>query len=93
MINVAINDEKDEQKREEQVKKRIALLDAHAGFTREVLLYNIVTDTWKKLNPLPFGSVTTTAIKWGDDIIIPSGEIKAGVRTPLILMGKIAPSR
>jgi len=93
MINAAINDEKDQQKREELVKKRIALLDAHAGFTREVLLYNIVTDTWKKLNPLPFGSVTTTAIKWGDEIIIPSGEIKAGVRTPLILMGKIVPSR
>ncbi len=88
-LNAAIRNEKDEQKNKELVKERIALLEAHAGFTNEVLLYNTITDTWKKLNPLPPGSpVTTTAIKWDDDIIIPSGEIKAGVRTPRILKAK-----
>ena len=35
------------------------------------------------------GYVTTTVIKWDHDIIIPSGEIKAGVRTPNVLVGKI----
>ena len=88
-LNAAIRNEKDEQKNKELVKERIALLEAHAGFTSEVLLYNTITNTWKKLNPLPPGSpVTTTAIKWDDDIIIPSGEIKAGVRTPRILKAK-----
>jgi Na+/proline symporter len=41
---------------------------------------------------IPFaGQVTTTATRWGEDIIIPSGEIRAGVRTPHIIRG--TPSR
>ena len=88
-LSAAIRSEKDEHKIKNLTKGKIALLEAHPGFTNEVLLYNTITDTWEKTNPLPFGSpVTTTAIKWGDDIIIPSGEIKAGVRTPNVLMGK-----
>jgi N-acetylneuraminate epimerase len=90
-LSAAIRTEKDEQKNKELIKEKIALLEAHAGFTSEVMLYNTITDTWEKTNPLPSGSpVTTTAIKWDDDIIIPSGEIKAGVRTPRILMGKLS---
>jgi N-acetylneuraminate epimerase len=89
-INAAIRNEKDETKNKQLVAERIALLEAHAGFTSDVLLYNTITDTWKKINPLPASSpVTTTALKWNNDIIIPSGEVKAGVRTPRILMGKI----
>ena len=89
-INAAIRNETDKQKVEERFKERITLLEAHPGFTSDVLLYNTFTDTWEKINPLPSGSpVTTTAIKWGEDIIIPGGEIKAGVRTPRILVGKI----
>lgn len=88
-LSAIIRSEKDEQKNKSLVKEKIALLEAHPGFTNEVLLYNTITDKWEKANPLPFGSpVTTTANKWDDDIIIPSGEIKAGVRTPRILMGK-----
>lgn len=89
-INVAIRNEKDEARNKQLVAERIALLEAHAGFTSEVLLYNTTADTWKRINQLPPSSpVTTTALKWDDAIIIPSGEIKAGVRTPRILMGKI----
>ncbi|HKO81545.1 MAG TPA: kelch repeat-containing protein [Chitinophagaceae bacterium] len=89
-LSAIIRTEKDEQKNKSLVKEKIALLEAHPGFTNEVLLYNTITDRWKQTNPLPSGSpVTTTAIKWDDDIVIPSGEIKAGVRTPNILMGKI----
>jgi cyclically-permuted mutarotase family protein len=88
-LSVAIKDEKDEQKNNALKAEKIALLEAHPGFTGEVLLYNTVTDTWERTNPLPPGSpVTTTAIKWGNDIVIPSGEIKAGVRTSRILIGK-----
>lgn len=88
-LSAAIRSERDEQKNKSLIKEKIALLEAHPGFTNDVLLYNTITDTWEKTNPLPSGSpVTTTAIKWGDDIIIPSGEIKAGVRTPNVLIGK-----
>jgi N-acetylneuraminate epimerase len=87
-LSAMIRNEKEEQKNKDLVKEKIALLEAHPGFTSEVLSYNTITDTWEKTNPLPSGSpVTTTAVKWGDAIIIPGGEIRAGVRTPKILMG------
>jgi N-acetylneuraminate epimerase len=89
-LSSSIRNETDEQKNKTLVKEKIALLEAHPGFTSDVLLYNTITDTWEKTNPLPPDApVTTTAVKWGEDIIIPSGEIKAGVRTPVILIGKI----
>jgi N-acetylneuraminic acid mutarotase len=70
-LSSSIRNETDEQKNKILVKEKIALLDAHPGFTSDVLLYNTITDTWKKTNPLPPGSpVTTTAIKWGEDIIM-----------------------
>lgn len=69
---------------------KLALLTGHEGFSKDVLLYNTVTDTWTRIGEIPFATpVTTTAVKWGDDIIIPSGEIKPGVRTPQILRGTI----
>ncbi|MCH2593083.1 MAG: hypothetical protein MKZ85_08730, partial [Pedosphaera sp.] len=65
--------------------------DAHDGFSRDILLYNTVTDQWKKFadfeessrsattpgatERVPIGShVTTTAVHWGNSIIIPTGE-------------------
>lgn len=93
-INALIRTEKDEQKNKELVAQKIALLEAHPGFTNEVMLYNTIADSWEKSNSLSAGSpVTTTAIKWDDFIILPSGEIKAGVRTPRIIMGKIIEGR
>lgn len=89
-MNLAIGKEKDEPKKQELVKEKIALLNAHSGFTKEVLLYNTVLDKWESAGSIPFDApVTTTALKWGDCIIIPSGEIRAGVRTPQILSGKL----
>jgi N-acetylneuraminic acid mutarotase len=49
-----------------------------------------VKNEWKQLGEIPFPApVTTTAIKWNKQIIIPGGEIRAGVRTPYILEAKI----
>jgi SSS family solute:Na+ symporter len=59
-------------------------------FSRDVLLYNTVTDVWTKIDSIPFpGQVTTTALTWGKTIVIPCGEIRAGVRTPDIITGVI----
>lgn len=86
----AINAEKDEAKKQELFKQKTLLQSTHPGFSRDVLLYNTLTNNWKIAGSIPFeGQVTTTAVKWGEDIIIPSGEIKAGVRTPRIIAGKI----
>ena len=59
---------------------------SHPGFGREVLAYDTGTDTWRVVTrapvPLP---VTTVAVKWGDAMVIPSGEIRPGVRTPAVI--------
>lgn len=69
--------------------KKNELVINHQGFDRSLLIYDTRANTWTKIGELPFPAhVTTTAIKWGESIVISSGEIKPGVRTPNIMMGK-----
>lgn len=87
---MAIAKEKDELKKKALIEQKNKLQMAHPGFKPEVLLYNTVTNNWSKLANIPFPSAaTTTAVLWGKCIFIPSGEVKAGVRTPQILLGTI----
>jgi cyclically-permuted mutarotase family protein len=72
-------------------QQKTVLQSTHPGFSREVLEYHASTNEWKIIDTIPFEApVTTTAFRWQDDIIIPGGEIKAGVRTPRILAGRLA---
>ncbi|HET8735054.1 MAG TPA: sodium/solute symporter, partial [Pricia sp.] len=66
-------------------------LNQHPGFGNRILGFNTITkETYDVPAKLPnTGQVTTTAIQWGEDIVIPSGEIRPGVRTPEILKVKI----
>ncbi len=90
MLIASINAEKDETKKQELILQKNKLQSEHPGFSKEVLLYNTLTDSWKTVGTIPFETpVTTTAVKWGNEVIIPSGEIKAGVRSPKILSVKI----
>lgn len=87
----AIGREQDPEKLNDLTNQRIALMESHPGFSGEVLLYNTVTDVWSSANPSPYpGQVTTHAVKWGDHIYLPLGEIRAGVRTPEITAAKIS---
>ena len=66
----------------------------HPGFNRDVLAYNTVLDRWSTLNAFPDKPhVTSNAVKWGDAIVIPSGEISPGVRSPKIWIGTPSASR
>lgn len=86
----AIARETDPARKQELTARKNALLESHPGFSKEVLLYNTITNAWTSAGQIPQeGPVTTTAFRWGDDIFIPSGEIRPGVRTPNILQGKI----
>ncbi len=90
----AINAEKNEVKKQELINKKNKLQSEHPGFSNEVLLYNIKTNKWKAMDTIPFAApVTTIAFKWKSTFYIPSGEIKAGVRSPNILSVKILGKR
>lgn len=86
----AIKKEKDETKKELLNKQKAALQAGHPGFSREVLAYNTITKQWQSVSIIPFEApVTTTAVCWDGKVFLPSGEIKAGVRTPQILVASI----
>lgn len=62
----------------------------HKGFYKGILCYDITKNTWSKLGDLPFpAQVTAMATKWNNNVIISSGEVQPGVRTPNIMLGKI----
>lgn len=89
-LTVAISHTADAPGKEMLTNEKKTLMNRHPGFTREVLLYNTVSGKWKSTTPFPMeGPVTTTALLWNGTVIIPSGEIKAGVRTPVIISGTL----
>lgn len=53
-------------------------------FPKHVLAYHTITDTWTVVGEMPQEVVTTTAVRWNDQIIIPSGEVRPGIRTALV---------
>jgi len=86
----AITKTTNEQEKEQLIQQKNKLLAAHPGFSKEILIYDITTGKCKPSGVLPYQTpVTTTALLWDKDVYIPCGEIKAGVRTPKILMAKI----
>lgn len=58
----------------------------HKGFSKTILSYHTITNTWIKLaqssQTLP---VVTSAVKIDDDVFLVSGEVKPAIRTPQIL--------
>lgn len=86
-----ISRETNEEKKRLLIAEKDQLQILHPGFSKEVLLYNTITDVWTVADSIPFETqVTTTAVMWGDDIVIPGGEIRPGVRTPAIVRGSVS---
>ncbi|HUZ57611.1 MAG TPA: hypothetical protein VMU83_02405 [Hanamia sp.] len=86
-----IAEAKTPEEKERLTQKKNNLSIHHKGFDKRLLLYNTVTDVWTKIGELPFLThVTTTDVKWGNEILISNGEIKPGVRTPDVMMGKVS---
>lgn len=65
---------------------RIAeLKDNHPGFSRDILAYHTITDTWAKMGSFQAGLVTTGAVNWQGGIVIPGGEDRPGHRSDKVL--------
>lgn len=78
------------EEKERLIAEKNVLNCTHQGFYKGMLLYDTLSDTWTKIGELPFlAQVTTTAVLWNKDIILSNGEIKPGVRTPNIMLGKM----
>ena len=69
-----------------------AIQRTHPGFNRDILAYHTITDTWTnhpESLPVNASHVTTNVVKWRDQLVIPTGEIRPAVRTPSVLSGTI----
>lgn len=85
-----INMTTDEVKKKELTLQKNNIQSAHPGFSKKVWRFDLDTKAWLPTDEIVGDSpVTTTALIWNDLIVIPSGEIRAGVRTNQILSGKI----
>jgi N-acetylneuraminic acid mutarotase len=85
LLAQSINQTGDSTLKEKLIKQKNALQAAHPGFSKTVLLYNAGTDEWIAAGEMEYpAQVTTLAINWNGKVLIPGGEIRAGVRTPLI---------
>ena len=71
--------------------------DLHPGFERTVWAYDTITDTWASAGELPQMAggvpvavpVTTPVVEWKKKFIVPTGEIKPGIRSPQILVAEV----
>ncbi len=89
VFNNWINHARNDAEKNQLQNDKLQLLNHHPGFSRDVYIYNTLKNTWEQMGSLPFyGQVTTTAVKWDNEIFIPGGEIKPGTRTAAITMGE-----
>ncbi len=69
-----------------RVDEKRRIYAAHPGFSREILIFDVARESWRAGGALPQASpVTTEAVRWDEAIVLPSGEIGPGVRTPRVL--------
>jgi len=90
ILLAAIAGENDPVRKQAFASQKNNLQYTHPGFSREILEYNTITGTCSAAGTLPFETpVTTHAFLWNNEIVIPTGETRAGVRTGSILMGEL----
>ena len=74
----------DLEDREKVNNEKIGVLTSHMGFETDIYIFNAVKSSCQKSGSIPdLTQVTTSAFYWRKSIIIPSGEIKPGIRTPM----------
>jgi hypothetical protein len=75
-----------EAEKQRLINEKNELQAGHPGFDRKVIFYDFTSGKSKTIGKLTQDApVTTTVVAWEDAFYIPSGEIRAGVRTPAIL--------
>ena len=85
-LNILIDSTLEKNRKDSLTLIRNQIMRDHPGFSTEIRSFHTVTQTWTLLDTIPYpGPVTTTALTWDNQIIIPSGEIAPCIRTPDIL--------
>ncbi len=57
-------------------------VEKHPGFPGTILAYDIAANRWSELGSTPAPRATVPCVEWRGHFIIPSGEVRPGVRSP-----------
>ncbi len=63
----------------------------HPGFSNQILVYHASTDRWVEAGAIDTPRVTTGFVPWNGKFVIPSGEVRPGVRSPEVCEIEIFP--
>lgn len=78
----------------DSLQKAITANLQNTSFSNTIWAYHTITDTWTKRGSIPGKTqVVAKALKWGDEVVIPLGEISPGVRTPAIQKISVNPRK
>jgi SSS family transporter len=58
--------------------------EQHGGFADDVLAYHTITNTWAGVAKLANPRAVTALVSWAGGFVVPSGEVRAGVRGPAV---------
>ena len=61
----------------------------HPGFGDEILAYEIATGRWHQAGTVPAGRAAITAVQWGEQWVLPSGEVRPMVRSPQVHAARV----
>ncbi len=59
-----------------------APVERHPGFPKTMLRYDIATNSWAAHADVPAPRATVPCVEWQGGFVIPSGEVRPGVRSP-----------
>lgn len=59
--------------------------DKHPGFARVILRYDARSERWVQAGEVPVPRVTVPCVAWGKTWVVPSGEVRPGVRSPDVI--------
>ena len=59
-------------------------MDERSEFRKTVTAYDTQQDKWETIGTVSQSRVATSLVKWGDDFVMLSGEVKSGVRSPQV---------
>lgn len=89
--SLQISQETNDSLRQNLMQSRNKILNAHPGFSKNILAYNTITKKWFIHDSLDTKiPVTALSFRNQDNFVIVSGEISPGIRTPKVQAFQIA---
>ncbi len=70
-----------------------APVEKHPGFPGTIFAYDVERNSWTLLGPTPAPRATAPAVEWRGAWVIPSGEVRPGLRSPEVWRLTATPPR